>query len=72
LKGGDIMETKANFSIKNVDNKDKESYDMNYQIMDCASLENLRAIKSAIDEVVSLKFGALVSKKLENEPESTN
>jgi len=65
------METNANFSIKNVDNKDKESFDMNYQIKDCGSLETLRAIKKEIDEAVSIKFGALVSAKLENKPEAT-
>ena len=63
------MEGKANFSLKNVDNQDKETFDMNYQLNDCRSMENLKAMKKKIDEVVSAE-GGIVTVKLENKPEA--
>jgi len=65
------MEGKANFSIKNVDNQDKETYDMNYQIQDCGNLETLKEVKKKIDGMLVTEYGAIVATRLENKPEAT-
>lgn len=65
------MEGTANFSHKNVDDIEKESFDVSYTVKNCGSVEMQQKVKEAFDKAVVILGGqTTLDETIEEKPET--